>query len=88
LLHDPQNIVQGRLSNIGAKLLIDAASRINEETGDGTTSCTIIAKAFLSEGARLRNENTDLFQFRKGLKEAVNLICKRVELASKQINSS
>ncbi len=55
LLHDPINIVEGRLNNIGAKLLIDAAGRTNEETGDGTTTCTIIANAFLNEGAKFKH---------------------------------
>ena len=38
---------KGRLQNIGAKLLIDAASRTNEESGDGTTTCTLIACTML-----------------------------------------
>jgi chaperonin GroEL (HSP60 family) len=46
-LRDEKNLVNGRLNNIGAKLLIDAAERTNEESGDGTTSCTVIAKSFL-----------------------------------------
>jgi chaperonin GroEL (HSP60 family) len=30
--------------------LIDAADRTNEESGDGTTTCTVIAKAILKKG--------------------------------------
>ena len=33
----------GCLKNIGSKLLADAADRANEESGDGTTTCTVIA---------------------------------------------
>jgi chaperonin GroEL len=47
------------LSNIGAKLLIDAASRTNEEAGDGTTTCTVIAKAMLSEGTKFKHQTAD-----------------------------
>ena len=76
------------MSNIGAKLLIDAASRTNEETGDGTTTCTVIAKAMLSEGAKFRQQTTDFAQFRKGIKLAVNQVCKNVELASRKITEA
>ena len=85
LLRDDSNIIDGRLSSIGAKLLIDAASRTNEETGDGTTSCTVIAKAMLSEGSKFRHQTPDFAQFRKGIKVAVDQICKNVELASRKI---
>jgi len=40
----------GALQNIGAKLLIDAAAMSNEESGDGTTSTTVIAAAILKHG--------------------------------------
>ena len=58
-LRDEKNIIDGRLSNIGAKLLIDAASRTNEEAGDGTTTCTVIAKAMLSEGTKFKHQTAD-----------------------------
>ena len=37
------NMMQNQLHNIGSKLFIDAAKLANEQSGDGTTSCTIIA---------------------------------------------
>ena len=45
-------VLRGRLQNIGAKLLIDAAERTNEESGDGTTTCTLIARSLLEEGIK------------------------------------
>ena len=70
-LRDEENIINGRLKNIGAKLLIDAAERTNEESGDGTTSCTVIAKAFLLEGLKYKDLCPDLIQFRLGIKSGV-----------------
>ena len=40
----------GGVQNVGCKLLIDAADRANEESGDGTTTCTVIANSFLQSG--------------------------------------
>ena len=42
-----------RVQNIGAKLLIDAAERTNEESGDGTTSCVVIARSLIEEGTEV-----------------------------------
>ena len=42
-----------RLTNIGAKLVIDASERTNEECGDGTTTATLIAGYVMQEGAKL-----------------------------------
>ena len=46
---------ENRMINIGAKLVIDAAERANEECGDGTTTSTLIAGYIMSEGAKLLN---------------------------------
>ena len=40
-------LFHNQLKNIGSKLLIDAAQRSNEESGDGTTTTTVIANAVL-----------------------------------------
>ena len=37
------DLLASRLENIGARLLIDAAEQANELSGDGTTSCTVLA---------------------------------------------
>ena len=46
------NLLNDSLENIGSRLLIDAAERTNEESGDGTTSCTVIARSFLENGKK------------------------------------
>ena len=43
-------LAEGNVHNIGCKLLIDAADRTNEESGDGTTTCTVIANSILTAG--------------------------------------
>jgi chaperonin GroEL (HSP60 family) len=44
------------MNNIGAKLLIDAALKSNEESGDGTTTCTILANSILQHGSKILHE--------------------------------
>jgi chaperonin GroEL (HSP60 family) len=47
-----------RLKNIGARLVIDASERANEECGDGTTTSSLIAGFILKEGSKLLTAST------------------------------
>src|SRR5690625_5422983 len=40
------------LENIGAKLLIEIASKTNEITGDGNTTATVLGQSIVREGYR------------------------------------
>jgi chaperonin GroEL (HSP60 family) len=59
-------LAQGGVQNIGCKLLIDAAERTNEESGDGTTTCTVIASSILENGYRYlqAQPNGNMIEFR------------------------
>jgi chaperonin GroEL (HSP60 family) len=63
------------MNNIGAKLLIDAALKSNEESGDGTTTCTILANSILEHGSKMLHEfeqsQYNINEVRKGIKFAV-----------------
>jgi chaperonin GroEL len=56
-----------KIQNIGAKLLIDAAQRTNEETGDGTTTCTVIAKSILHHGINRIQAGANPIELRRGI---------------------
>ena len=56
------------LETIGAKLIIDAADRTNEECGDGTTTSTVIANEILKQGIKhLRLCQVNPIELRKGI---------------------
>ena len=69
--------------------MIDAAERANEESGDGTTTCTVIAKSFLEHGSKFvqtgasRRTGTkgsfNPIEFRRGIQDAVEAICKELD---------
>ena len=69
------------MHNIGSRLLIDAAEQANELSGDGTTSCTVIAQRILEEGKKLsgRVERANLTEFRKGVLDAVSVLCTELD---------
>jgi chaperonin GroEL len=66
----------GAIQNIGCKLLIDAAERTNEESGDGTTTCTVIANSFLQNSQKylVASESRNITEFRKGIRDAVAIV--------------
>src|SRR6056297_1441570 len=44
--------LSNHLENIGAKLLIEIASKTNDITGDGTTTATVLGQSIVKEGLR------------------------------------
>ncbi|MER3480749.1 MAG: molecular chaperone GroEL, partial [Meiothermus sp.] len=44
--------LEDHLENIGAKLLIEIATKTNDITGDGTTTATVLGQAIVREGLR------------------------------------
>lgn len=71
----------GGVQNIGSKLLIDAAERTNEDSGDGTTTCTVIANSFLESGQKylLAAEGTNIADFRQGIRDSVKLVLSELD---------
>lgn len=76
------DLLSDRLNNLGARLLIDAAEQANEMSGDGTTSCTVIALAILEQGKRLESvsgSRVNLSEFRTGVLDAVRIISEELD---------
>jgi len=79
------NLSQNQMHNIGAKLLIDAAQKSAEESGDGTTTCTVLATAMLQEGLKIPHKNIFI---RKGMQSAVRQICENLASQAIRISTS
>jgi chaperonin GroEL len=74
---------------MGAKLIIDASERSNEECGDGTTTASLVAGYIMSEGSKLLTSSTSLnpVELRKGIQSAVEIICQELDKMATQITS-
>src|SRR5690625_1611145 len=59
------------LENIGAKLLIEIASKTNEITGDGTTTATVLGQAIVREGLRNVAAGANPLALKRGIEQAV-----------------
>src|SRR5690554_6364020 len=76
------------LENIGAKLLIEIASKTNEITGDGTTTATVLGQAIVREGLRNVAAGASPLALKRGIDKAVEAAIKSVASMSKPIEDS
>ena len=58
--------LKDKYQNIGAKLVQDVANNTNEEAGDGTTTATILARAFAKEGFEKISKGANPIEIRRG----------------------
>jgi chaperonin GroEL len=63
-----------RYHNIGASLVKQVASKVNDEAGDGTTTATILARAIFKEGCKSVAAGMNPMDLRRGIQLAVEKI--------------
>ena len=71
--------------NMGAQLLKEAASKTNDDVGDGTTTSTILAQAILKNGFKNIAAGADPMALKRGIDEAVDVITKELINVSKDV---
>src|SRR5690554_526907 len=76
------------LENIGAKLLIEIASKTNEITGDGTTTATVLGQAIVREGLRNVAAGASPLALKRGIDKAVEAAIKSVASMAKPVEDS
>ena len=59
------------IENIGAKLLIEIASKTNDITGDGTTTATVLGQAIVREGLRNVAAGANPLALKRGIDKGV-----------------
>ena len=58
--------------NMGAQLVKEVATKTNDAAGDGTTTATLLAQAFVREGMKNVTAGANPMVVRKGIKKAVD----------------
>ena len=58
--------------NMGAQLVKEVASKTNDAAGDGTTTATLLAQAFITEGMKNVSAGANPIVIRKGIQKAVD----------------
>ncbi|HLR47151.1 MAG TPA: chaperonin GroEL [Deinococcales bacterium] len=76
------------LENIGAKLLIEIASKTNDITGDGTTTATVLGQAIVREGLRNVAAGASPLALKRGIDKAVTAAVASVHGMARSIEDS
>ena len=72
--------------NMGASLVKEVATKTNDAAGDGTTTATLLAQAFVREGMKNVTAGANPMVLRKGMKKAVDAAVASLVNNSKKVN--
>ncbi len=74
--------------NMGASLVREVASKTNDAAGDGTTTATLLAQAFIREGMKNVAAGANPMIIKKGISKAVDTAVESLVASSKPVNGS
>jgi len=74
--------------NMGAQLVKEVATKTNDIAGDGTTTATLLAQAFVREGLKNVTAGANPMVVRKGIAKAVEVAIEEIKKNSQKINGS
>ncbi len=72
--------------NMGAQLVREVATKTNDAAGDGTTTATLLAQAFIHEGMKNVAAGANPMVIRKGIQKAVDVAVNSLKTASQTVN--
>src|SRR5256714_15196168 len=64
--------------NMGARLLVEVATKTNDVAGDGTTTATVLAQAIVTEGLRNVAAGANPMQLKRGIDMGVDALVERI----------
>lgn len=74
--------------NMGAQLVKEVATKTNDAAGDGTTTATLLAQAFLTEGMKNVTAGANPMVIRKGIAKAVDVAVASLKANSQKVNGT
>ncbi len=78
--------LEDEAENMGAALVKEVATKTNDAAGDGTTTATLLAQAFVREGMKNVTAGANPMVLRKGMKKAVDAAVASLVANSKNVN--
>ncbi len=74
--------------NMGAQLVREVATKTNDAAGDGTTTATLLAQAFITEGMKNVTAGANPIVIRKGIQKAVDKAVSGLIANSKKVSGT
>ena len=73
--------------NMGAQLVKEVAAKTNDDTGDGTTTATLLAQAIVREGIRNITAGANPIHVKRGIDKAVKIVVKEIKQKKKNVKT-
>ena len=80
--------LENPISNLGAKLIEQVASKTKESAGDGTTTATILTQIMVQEGLKNIAAGASPIELKKGMEKGLDFVLKKLKSKSIKINGS
>ncbi len=80
--------LEDAFENMGAQLVKEVATKTNDAAGDGTTTATLLAQAFVAEGMKNVAAGANPMILRKGIKKAVVAAVESIVSNSKSVSGT
>ena len=80
--------LEDAMENMGAQLLKEVATKTNDAAGDGTTTATLLAQAFVHEGMKNVVAGANPMIIKKGIQKAVDAAVDGLKEISKKVDGS
>ena len=80
--------LEDKFENMGVQLVKEVASKTNDDSGDGTTTATVLAQAIYREGFKLLAAGHDPMEIKRGIDLAVAETIKVLKSKAKPVSSS
>ena len=78
--------LEDAMENMGAQIVKEVATKTNDAAGDGTTTATLLAQAFVREGMKNLSAGANPMVLRKGISKAVDKAVECLIADSKKVN--
>ncbi len=80
--------LEDEAENMGAQLVKEVATKTNDAAGDGTTTATLLAQAFIREGMKNVTAGANPMVLRKGMKKAVDCAVEKLVSNSSKVSGT
>lgn len=90
VIHDGVSVakeieLEDKFENMGAQLVKEAASKTNDDTGDGTTTATLLAQQISAKGMKYVTAGTNPMLMKRGIDKAVEAVISELRRLAKPV---
>lgn len=83
-----QIILEDKFENLGAQLLREAATKSNEESGDGTTASVVLAQSIINEAHKAIVAGANPIFIKRGMDKAVKTVTDKLDSIATKVTDT